>query len=259
MTALWQSWKPQPANGAGRCALAANSMMWGSAWCVVLDAQQQVHVAGYYQSTTLELLPFTLPGTRLASGLCFLTRLAPEPRVQITGDSLLCGTSTQLVATAPAPVMTYRWSTGATTPTITVTQPGMYTVTVTFANGLTSTAQFRVASFAPTVQISGDSLLCPNAAALLTAVVPKPGAFTSGVQVLQALLFPLPKLAPTPSPCGPHCSLFVAAQGRFHWHVATRNAVRPVHPASHYSLPYSLYQPPHHVPKLSTHSQYYSP
>ncbi|QKG59233.1 gliding motility-associated C-terminal domain-containing protein (plasmid) [Hymenobacter sp. BRD128] len=168
--------KLETAAGQWHWAVRAGGELNDVGQCVVLDAQQQVHVAGYYQSATLALPPFSLPGSRLASGLGFLTKLAPEPRVQITGDSLLCGASTQLVATAPAPVTAYRWSTGATTPAITVTQPGTYTVTITFASGLTSTAQFRVSSFVPTAQISGDSLLCPGASTVLTAVVPKPGA-----------------------------------------------------------------------------------
>ncbi|RZL14573.1 MAG: hypothetical protein EOO62_05080 [Hymenobacter sp.] len=169
--------KLEAAAGQWRWAVRAGGELNDVGQCVVLNAQQQLHIAGYYQSSTLELSPFTLPGTRLASGLGFLTQLAPEPRVQITGDSLLCGASTQLTATAPAAVTAYSWSTGATTPTITVTQPGTYTVTITFASGLTSTAQFRVARFTPTVHISGDSLLCPGASTVLTAVVPKPGAF----------------------------------------------------------------------------------
>jgi hypothetical protein len=162
--------------GQWRWAARAGGELNDVGACLVLDAQQKVHVAGYYQSPTLELAPFTLPGTNLASGLGFLTQLAPEPRVQINGDSLLCGASTQLTAIAPAPITAYRWSTGATMPTITVTQPGTYAVTITLAGGLTSTAQLRVVRFAPTAQISGDSILCPGTPAVLTAVAPSAGA-----------------------------------------------------------------------------------
>ncbi|MCT2562572.1 T9SS type B sorting domain-containing protein [Chryseobacterium herbae] len=54
-----------------------------------------------------------------------------DPNVQITGNLVLCATaSTQLTASSTGTGNTYTWSTGATTPAITVTAPGTYTVTV---------------------------------------------------------------------------------------------------------------------------------
>lgn len=107
----------------------------------------------------------------------FLNRGAP-PVARITGDSLLCGQGTlTLRAVATAPPLAYRWSTGATTPTIAVTRPGTYSVTVTFSGSLTSTARFRVGAIVPDVRIAGDSVLCPNAALTLVGSTPTAAAY----------------------------------------------------------------------------------
>ena len=99
----------------------------------------------------------------------WLVKLAP-PAVRITGPAVLCpGNPAQLVATATAPVVAYRWSTGATTPTLAVALPGTYTVTATFAGGYTSTATQVVAPFLAVATIGGDSLLCPGRSVVLTA------------------------------------------------------------------------------------------
>jgi hypothetical protein len=160
-----------------------------------LDQSSRLHVAGYYQSPSLDLPPLTLPGPTsvYTAGSGFLARLGPEPKVSISGDSLLCSTTTTLTATAPFPILAYQWSTGATTPSIQVTQPGLYSVTVTLANGRTSTARLQVSAFTPTVRISGDSLLCAGTVTTLTAVAAGPapvyqwstGATTPSIQVNQ--------------------------------------------------------------------------
>jgi CHU_C Type IX secretion signal domain/FG-GAP-like repeat/Bacterial Ig-like domain len=107
----------------------------------------------------------------------FLNQGAP-PVVRITGDSLLCGSGTLTLSTiTSAPPLAYRWSTGATTPTITVSQPGAYSVTVTFSGSRTSTAQFRVMALAPLVRIAGDSILCPNATLNLAGSAPNATAY----------------------------------------------------------------------------------
>ena len=53
----------------------------------------------------------------------------PTPEVEILGDDFICfGTST--ILTAEGPFSTYLWSTGETTPAITVSAEGTYSVTV---------------------------------------------------------------------------------------------------------------------------------
>lgn len=101
----------------------------------------------------------------------WVVKLSGPPTVRISGDSLLCsGGQAQLVATASPAAATFRWSTGAITPAITVAQPGTYTVVSSFAGGGTSTAQYVVQAFAPSVVVVGDSVVCSGHAAALTAV-----------------------------------------------------------------------------------------
>ncbi len=59
-----------------------------------------------------------------------------NPNIQITGDLSICaGDSTILTATTTGTGLTYGWSTGETTQSITVNQGGTYTVAVTTSGG----------------------------------------------------------------------------------------------------------------------------
>ena len=61
-----------------------------------------------------------------------------DPNVQISGDLTFCdGSSTTLTASGTGSGLSYSWSTGATTPNITVTTAGSYTVNVTNSNSCT--------------------------------------------------------------------------------------------------------------------------
>ena len=133
------------------------------------DAAGDFHVLGLFNGTcAFGALALSAP----SADQTFVARLrAVPPGVAIEGDSLVCnGGSATLTAVPTAPVAAYRWSTGATTASITVTQPGTYSVLVTFRNGGSSTASFRVQALVPSVAIAGDTLLCPGAAVLLRAV-----------------------------------------------------------------------------------------
>jgi hypothetical protein len=90
------------------------------------------------------------------------------PSVQVTGNAgLLCpGTPRQLTAVA-AGATGWRWNTGATTSSITITQPGTYTVTAAFGATCTATAQAVVVG--NEVQIGGRLQLCPGQSTTLTA------------------------------------------------------------------------------------------
>ena len=133
-----------------------------------LDAAGDLYVLGLFNG------PCAFGTLALGAGTdqTFVARLGVgPPSVTVQGDSLVCnGGSTTLTAVATAPVAAYRWNTGATTASIAVTQPGTYAVLVTFSAGGSSTASYRVRALAPTVAISGDSVLCPGAAVLLRAV-----------------------------------------------------------------------------------------
>jgi hypothetical protein len=102
----------------------------------------------------------------------FLNQGAP-PLVRIAGDSLQCNASPLLLqAVTTAPALSYRWSTGATTPSISVSQPGLYAVVATFSGGLTSTASHRVVASSLALRITGDSTLCPGATLNLLGAAP---------------------------------------------------------------------------------------
>ncbi len=61
----------------------------------------------------------------------------PQPTPTVTGPGTICGGSTEFEVTGGVFTQT-TWSTGATTPNITVSQSGTYSVTVTDANGCTA-------------------------------------------------------------------------------------------------------------------------
>lgn len=105
---------------------------------------------------------------------------APAPPVTIRGDSLLCpGRVLTLTAEAGATPLAYRWSIGAITPAITVSQAGVYTVEVTYSGGVTSTAQHTVRTIAavplPTSGLGSDTTLCDGTALVLRLPEPPAG------------------------------------------------------------------------------------
>ena len=107
----------------------------------------------------------------------FLNQGAP-PLVRIAGDSVLCpAAQLTLTAVPTAPALSYRWNTGATTPALAVSQPGVYSVVATFGGGLTSTATHRVTASALALQITGDSTLCPGTPLTLLGSAPTATAY----------------------------------------------------------------------------------
>ena len=76
----------------------------------------------------------------------------PLPIVNITGDSIACG-SALLDEGAGIPGDAYNWSTGDTTQTITITVSGTYSLTVTTANGCQDSDSINI-TVNPTYSIS---------------------------------------------------------------------------------------------------------
>lgn len=94
----------------------------------------------------------------------------PLPTPSITGNSTFCpGGNTTL--TANAGFASYSWSPGgATTPSITVSTAGTYTVTVTNANGCAgSTSRTVTQASAPTPSITGSLNICSGSSTVLNA------------------------------------------------------------------------------------------
>lgn len=87
--------------------------------------------------------------------------IAPANPVICNGQSVTLSTT--------VPFNSYQWSTGATTPSIGVNIPGTYTVVALDANGCFDTTNTNVIASNITVNISGDSILCPGEITTLTA------------------------------------------------------------------------------------------
>ena len=86
----------------------------------------------------------------------------------ITGTSAICsGNSTTLTASGAD---SYSWSNGATTPSITISEGGTYTVTGTTFDGCSGSAGFTVSVGAlPTIVINGNTSFCQGGSTSLTA------------------------------------------------------------------------------------------
>lgn len=103
------------------------------------------------------------------SSSSFTLNAFSPPFVQITGPPNVClgGTAT---LSAGAGFNSYQWSTGSTSPSATVTQPGFYSVTVTDANGCSNSAQYTLTTApAPVPGILGGNQICPNSTLTLSA------------------------------------------------------------------------------------------
>ncbi len=94
----------------------------------------------------------------------------PAPDPVINGPTSLCQGEGAVLTVEPI-FASYLWSTGETDPDIEITTPGVYSITVTNAEGCEGIDQWIVEENAiiPT-DISGDSLVCPGDSATLTAV-----------------------------------------------------------------------------------------
>jgi hypothetical protein len=93
--------------------------------------------------------------------------------VAVLGDHYICNSSlaSVLSVTNTTNAVSYLWSNGATTPTISVNAPGNYFVKVIFANGTTNiSSPFTVYDFATYAIINGSATFCTGASNMLTAI-----------------------------------------------------------------------------------------
>ncbi len=84
----------------------------------------------------------------------------PLPNIDLGNDAYLCVGSSLILSSAQPASAQYFWSTGNTSPTITVTEPGLYTLTVNL-NGCVDSDQILVNEIkAPTIRLGQDTLIC---------------------------------------------------------------------------------------------------
>ncbi len=94
------------------------------------------------------------------------------PVINLGPDRDICAnTSTVLDATQPG--VTYKWNTGATTPTITVADAGEYWVTLTNSKGCSATDVIKINRLPlPVVNLGPDETLCTGDTKVLNATYP---------------------------------------------------------------------------------------
>ncbi len=94
------------------------------------------------------------------------------PALVLDGDSIRCEGDTVTLRTT-IPYQSYRWSTGATTPTITMTASGTYSVTVEDEYGCAGTSAPLTMTFVsvpvPVITLIGSAILCPGDSVILVA------------------------------------------------------------------------------------------
>lgn len=104
----------------------------------------------------------------IASGSYNLAAL-PPPIPQITGPSSICTGASAILDAGPG-FNSYSWSPFGANRTITASSPGVYSVTVTNAEGCSGSAQFTLSSTPPpTINIFGGNLLCLGGSLALSA------------------------------------------------------------------------------------------
>lgn len=116
----------------------------------------------------------TITATPTAAGFCpssssVLITVNPNPTVSINGQSTICQNSSSTLSTNN-PFAQYLWSGGQTSATISAGTTGIYSVTVTNANGCTATNTFNLNVLPnPIPVISGDFDFCQGSSSVLTA------------------------------------------------------------------------------------------
>ncbi len=117
--------------------------------------------AGYYSVTV------SLPNGCSASATANVS-INPQPVPTISGNTTICqGETTTLTANWG---VSYRWSTNATAASISVGTSGLYSVTVTNAQGCSASTFTNVTvNPLPTVTISGNTSTCQGSTTTLTA------------------------------------------------------------------------------------------
>ncbi|MEI6815984.1 MAG: kelch repeat-containing protein [Bacteroidota bacterium] len=114
---------------------------------------------------TVKLITYNSLNSTTDSSIQIITVLQ-SPSPVISGNTVICQGDSSILDAGSYPQ--YLWSTGATTPTITITLANTYIVTVTDYNGCTGSASITVnPNFTPT--ITGNNCICTGDSSILDA------------------------------------------------------------------------------------------
>jgi gliding motility-associated-like protein len=150
------------------------------------------HVFGPAGTYNVMLIAVDSNSCNVADTMYLTITVLPTPEVILGPDSLVCG-PINIILDATSPGCTYQWSTGATTPTITVTSPATYWVIVD--NGVCSDADSVDISQFALPDIGSDTAICTGQTLVLDAGNPgatyqwNTGAQTQTIPVSSSGLF----------------------------------------------------------------------
>ncbi len=103
-------------------------------------------------------------------------RVVPPPVIPFSSDTILCTGATLSIESTEA--LYYQWSTGDTTPAITIDSAGIYSVTAANLGCTARLDSFRVDFYEPShVNFGNDSTLCDLATLLLDAAQTHPATY----------------------------------------------------------------------------------
>ena len=103
-------------------------------------------------------------------------RVVPPPVIPFSSDTILCAGATLSIESTEA--LYYQWSTGDTTPAITIDSAGIYSVTAANLGCTARLDSFRVDLYEPShVNFGDDSTLCDLATLLLDAAQTHPATY----------------------------------------------------------------------------------
>ncbi len=134
-----------------------------------------------YVWNTTETTPTILVGTAgtysvtVSSGNCSATGSITvyqnnHPPVTLNNDTTVCAGTAIVVSPSGSPYVSYAWSNGQTTATITVTAPGNYLVTVNDGNCTYFSDVFTLSNFPASEAFAhSDTTLCDGQSAVITA------------------------------------------------------------------------------------------
>jgi gliding motility-associated-like protein len=108
----------------------------------------------------------------------FIAEDNPVPALAISGNSSVCPGDTTVLTAATNEIVQYNWSTGDTTATLTVTQSGIYGITVTDLCGGTNSDSLEVLFLdRERITFDGPSAVCEGSTIMLSASSPGATSF----------------------------------------------------------------------------------